>query len=110
MRREELSEGERSAQGMTAPRAMRIREQFLPFAAPLVGAEEVEGVVQCVRSGWLTTGPRTAELERRFAEYVGAKHAIALSSGTAALHCAYWALGLKRGDEVIRVMVTLGGR
>jgi dTDP-4-amino-4,6-dideoxygalactose transaminase len=63
-------------------------------------------VAETIRSGWLTSGPRAAELERRFAEYVGAKHALALSSGTAALHLSLLALGVEPGDEVITTPIT----
>ena len=62
----------------------RRRETFLGFQPPAVGDEEVAAVAEAIRSGWLTTGPRAAELEERFADYVGAKHALAVSSGTAA--------------------------
>ena len=61
------------------------RETFLGFQPPAIGDEEIEAVAETLRSGWLTTGPRTAELERRFAEYVGAEHAVAVASGTDAL-------------------------
>src|SRR5206468_9180755 len=61
------------------------RSTFLSFQPPAIGDEEVEAVAATLRSGWLTSGPRTAELERRFAEYVGARHALAVASGTAAL-------------------------
>ncbi len=63
-------------------------------------------MVQTLRSGWLTTGPRAAELERRFAEYVGAEHAVAVSSGTAAMHLSLVALGVGPGDEVITTPIT----
>ena len=63
-----------------------LRDTFLSFQPPAVGEEEVAAVAETLRSGWLTSGPRTAELERLFAEYVGARHVLALSSGTAALH------------------------
>src|SRR5207253_6496062 len=56
--------------------------------------------------GWLTTGPRAAELERRFAEYVGAEHVLAVSSGTAALHLSLLAVGVEPGDEVITTPIT----
>jgi dTDP-4-amino-4,6-dideoxygalactose transaminase len=82
------------------------RETFLTFQPPAVGDEEVEAVAETIRSGWLTTGPRTAELERRFAEYVEAKHALAVTSGTAALHLALVALGVGPGDEVITTPIT----
>ena len=82
------------------------RETFLSFQPPDIGDEEVEAVVETLRSGWLTTGPRTAELERLFADYVGARHAIALASGTAALHLALVAAGIGPGDEVITTPIT----
>ncbi len=79
---------------------------MLSFQPPAIGDEEIEAVTETLRSGWLTTGPRTAELERRFAEYVEAKHALAVTSGTAALHLALVALGVGPGDEVITTPVT----
>ncbi len=82
------------------------RETFLGFQPPAIGEEEIEAVAETLRSGWLTTGPRTAELERRFAEYVGARHALAVSSGTAALHLSLLALGVGPGDEVITSPIT----
>jgi dTDP-4-amino-4,6-dideoxygalactose transaminase len=82
------------------------RETFLSFQPPAIGEEEIEAVSETLRSGWLTTGPRTAELERRFAEYVEAKHALAVTSGTAALHLALVALGIGPGDEVITTPIT----
>ena len=82
------------------------RETFLGFQPPAVGEEEVAAVAEAIRSGWLTTGPRAAELERRFAEYTGANHALAVSSGTAAMHLALVALGVGPGDEVITTPIT----
>jgi len=82
------------------------RETFLSFQPPAIGDEEIEAVAETLRSGWLTTGPRTAELERRFAEYVEAEHALAVTSGTAALHLALVALGVGPGDEVITTSIT----
>jgi dTDP-4-amino-4,6-dideoxygalactose transaminase len=84
----------------------RKRETFLGFQPPAVGDEEVAAVAEAIRSGWLTTGPRAAELEERFAAYAGAKHALAVSSGTAAMHLALVALGIGPGDEVITTPIT----
>ena len=82
------------------------RASFLSFQPPAVGDEEVAAVAETIRSGWLTTGPRTAELERRFAEYVEARHVVAVASGTAALHLSLLALGVGPGDEVITSPIT----
>ena len=82
------------------------RKTFLSFQPPAVGEEEVAAVAETIRSGWLTSGPRAAELEQRFAEYAGAKHVLALSSGTAALHLSLLALGVEPGDEVITTPIT----
>jgi dTDP-4-amino-4,6-dideoxygalactose transaminase len=82
------------------------RTSFLSFQPPAVGEEEIEAVADALRSGWLTSGPRAAELERRFAEYVGAKHALAVASGTAAMHLSLVAAGIGPGDEVITTPIT----
>jgi dTDP-4-amino-4,6-dideoxygalactose transaminase len=82
------------------------RATFLGFQPPSVGDEEITAVAEAIRSGWLTTGPRAEELERRFAEYAGAKHALAVASGTAAMHLALVALGIGPGDEVITTPIT----
>jgi dTDP-4-amino-4,6-dideoxygalactose transaminase len=82
------------------------RAAFLPFSRPSIGEEEIREVVDCLRSGWITTGPRTVQFEKDFAAYVGARHAVALSSGTAGLHCAYAALDLNPGDEIICPSLT----
>jgi dTDP-4-amino-4,6-dideoxygalactose transaminase len=86
--------------------ASTIRATMLPFSRPSIGEDEIREVTEVLRSGWITTGPRTVQFEKDFAAYVGAKHAIALSSGTAALHCAYWALDLKPGDEILCPSLT----
>jgi dTDP-4-amino-4,6-dideoxygalactose transaminase len=88
------------------PKLSSKRTNFLGFQPPAVGDEEITAVADTIRSGWLTTGPRAEELERRFAEYVGAKHALAVSSGTAAMHLALVALGIGPGDEVITTPLT----
>jgi len=79
---------------------------MLGFQPPAVGEEEVEAVADAIRSGWLTTGPRAAELEERLRDYLEAKHVLAVSSGTAALHLSLVALGVGRGDEVITSPIT----
>ena len=76
------------------------------FQPPAIDAAEIAAVSETLRSGWLTTGPKAAELERRFAEYADAKHALAVSSGTAALHLSLLALGIGEGDEVITSPIT----
>ncbi len=68
----------------------------LPFHMPDVGQEEIDAVVQVLQSGWLTTGSKTQQFEQEFAAMVGARHAIALNSCTAALHLALEAIGLWR--------------
>jgi dTDP-4-amino-4,6-dideoxygalactose transaminase len=82
------------------------RSTFLSFQPPAVGDEEVAAAADAIRSGWLTSGPRAAELERRSAEYFEAKHVLALSSGTAALHLALLSVGVRPGDEVITTSLT----
>jgi dTDP-4-amino-4,6-dideoxygalactose transaminase len=84
----------------------RDRDSPLRFAAPSISEDEVAAVVDALRSGWLTTGPRTAEFERRFAEAVGAPAALACSSGTAALHLALIAAGVGKGDVVLTTPLT----
>jgi len=83
-----------------------MRAEFLPFAPPLIGEEEIEEVVQTLRGGWLTTGPRTQQFEERFADFVGAPAALALNSGTSAMHVALAALGIGEGDAVISTTMT----
>ncbi len=97
-----------------------MRTHFLPYALPSIGEEEIAEVVDSLRSGWLTTGPKVQRLERDLAAYLGARHTLAVSSCTAALHIALTALGIGPGDEVIvptmtfcstaNVVVHLGAR
>jgi dTDP-4-amino-4,6-dideoxygalactose transaminase len=82
------------------------RDTFLSFQPPAIGEEEIDAVAETLRSGWLTTGPRSAELEQRCAEYFQAKHVLAVASGTAALHLSLLALGVGPGDEVITTPIT----
>lgn len=78
-----------------------IRNERLPFHRPRVEDDEIAEVVDALRGGWLTTGPRCRRFEEELAHYVGAKHAVAVNSATAALHLALDAIGLRAGDEVI---------
>jgi dTDP-4-amino-4,6-dideoxygalactose transaminase len=84
----------------------RTSSSFLGFQPPAVGDEEIAAVAETIRSGWLTTGPKAKELEERFVEYLEAKHVLALSSGTAALHLSLVALGVGPGDEVVTTPIT----
>src|SRR6266852_1695436 len=77
------------------------RQTFLPFALPHITQAEIDEVVDTLRSGWLTTGPKTKRFEREFAAQVGAPYALAVNSATAAMHLALDAIGLQAGDEVI---------
>jgi dTDP-4-amino-4,6-dideoxygalactose transaminase len=83
-----------------------VRTQFLPYCLPMLGEEEIAEVVDSLRSGWITTGPKVKRFEEDFARYVGAKHAIAVSSCTAATHIALAALNIGPGDEVIVPTLT----
>jgi dTDP-4-amino-4,6-dideoxygalactose transaminase len=83
-----------------------MANNFIPFHRPSIGEEEINEVVDTLRSGWLTTGPRTARFEREFREHVGAGHAVAVNSATAALHLALEALKIGPGDEVITTPMT----
>jgi perosamine synthetase len=76
---------------------------MIPITKPTIGEAEVEAAADALRSGWVSQGPRVAEFEQAFAAYVGADHACAVSSCTAALHLALLAVGVKPGDEVITV-------
>lgn len=78
----------------------------VPFFRPSLSEAEIAEVVACLRTGWLTTGPRTKRFESTFADYVGAKHAVAVNSCTAALHLAVEALGLRPGQAVLVPTMT----
>jgi UDP-4-amino-4-deoxy-L-arabinose-oxoglutarate aminotransferase len=85
---------------------MEIREDFLPLSRPSIGEKEIEGVVSCLKSGWITTGPLCKAFEEKFCELTGASHAVSLSSGTAGMHLMMLALEIKRGDEIITPSMT----
>jgi dTDP-4-amino-4,6-dideoxygalactose transaminase len=78
----------------------------VPFYRPSIREAEIEAVTSCLRSGWVTTGPATREFEHELARYVGAKHAVAVTSCTAALHLALEAIGTRRGDLVLVPTMT----
>src|SRR6266705_2136672 len=82
------------------------RKTFLPFALPHITQAEIDEVVDTLRSGWLTTGPKTKRFEREFATRVGTPYALAVNSATAAMHLALDALGLQPDDEVIVPVYT----
>jgi UDP-4-amino-4-deoxy-L-arabinose-oxoglutarate aminotransferase len=85
---------------------MEIRKDFLPLSRPSLGEKEIEGVVSCLKSGWITTGPLCRAFEDKFCELTGASHAISLSSGTAGMHLMMLLLGIKKGDEIITPSMT----
>src|SRR5712691_10074775 len=82
------------------------RTTFLPFALPHITQAEIDEVVDTLRSGWLTSGPKAKRFERAFAERVDAPYALAVNSATAAMHLALDALGLQPDDEVIVPVYT----
>jgi dTDP-4-amino-4,6-dideoxygalactose transaminase len=82
------------------------RSTFLPYALPMFDDEEISEVADTIKSNWVSKGPKTIQFEKKFAEYVGAKHAIATNSCTAALHTALAAKGIGEGDEVITTPLT----
>jgi dTDP-4-amino-4,6-dideoxygalactose transaminase len=82
------------------------RKEFLPYALPLIEAEEYEQVREALASGWLSRGPKTQRFEAEFAAYVGAKFAVGLNSCTAGLHLGLLAMGIGPGDEVITTPFT----
>ncbi len=83
-----------------------VRTTFLPYALPSIGEAEIAEVVDSLRSGWITMGPKVKRFEAAFAEYTGAPHAVAMNSCTAGLQIALHALGVGQGDEVILPTIT----
>ncbi len=83
-----------------------MRDSFLPFARPSIGDGEIAEITDSLRSGWITTGPKVERFSREFADYVGGRHAAAVSSATAGLHLALLAHGIGAGDEVIAPAMT----
>lgn len=83
-----------------------VRKSFLPYAQQWLDEDDIQAVTDVLHSPYLTTGPKITEFEERFAEYVEAKYAVAVSNGTAALHAAAFAAGIGPGDEVITTPMT----
>ncbi|MEP6995367.1 MAG: UDP-4-amino-4,6-dideoxy-N-acetyl-beta-L-altrosamine transaminase [Acidobacteriota bacterium] len=83
-----------------------MQKTKIPYGRQSIGDEDVAAVVEALRSDWLTTGPRVEEFEEAFADFVGARHAVAVNSGTAALHAAMFAAGVGPGDEAIVPAMT----
>jgi len=83
-----------------------VRSTLLPYGRQSIEEDDIQSVVDVLRSDWLTTGPKVGEFEEAFAARVGAKYAVSFSSGTAALHGAAFAAGLKPGDEAITTPMT----
>ena len=83
-----------------------MQTSFLPFHIPDIGEDEIQAVVETLRSGWLTTGPKVRQFEEDFARYIGCRHAVAVNSATSALHLALEAVGIKAGDEVLVPTLT----
>lgn len=79
---------------------------YIPYGTQSINEEDIQAVVNVLRSDFLTTGPKVAEFEKKVAEYVGAKYAVAIANGTAALHAACFAAGITVGDEVITTPIT----
>jgi UDP-4-amino-4-deoxy-L-arabinose-oxoglutarate aminotransferase len=85
---------------------METRKDFLPLSRPSIGEKEIEEVVSCLKSGWITTGPLCKTFEEKFCEITSASYALSVSSGTAGMHLMLLGLGIKRGDEMITPSMT----
>lgn len=83
-----------------------MSEDFLPYGRQQIDEDDIAAVAEVLRGDWLTTGPKVAEFERAFADFCGTREAVAVSSGTAALHCLYHAFGIGADDEVIVPALT----
>ncbi len=83
-----------------------IREEFLPYSTQWLNDKEIEEVVDSLKSSWITTGPKVRLFEEKFKKYIGSKYAIAVNSGTAALHISTSSIDIKPGDEVITTPLT----
>ena len=95
-----------SSQALALHGGTPVRSTFLPYGRQSIDESDIQAVVDVLRSDWLTTGPKVGEFEEAFAAYVGAKHAVSFSSGTAALHGTAFAAGLQPGDEAVTTPLT----
>lgn len=95
-----------STQALALHGGTPVRSTFLPYGRQSIDESDIQAVVDVLRSDWLTTGPKVGEFEEAFAAYVGAKHAVSFSSGTAALHGTAFAAGLQPGDEAVTTPLT----
>ena len=84
-----------------ATKGSHDQRAFIPYGRQWIDEDDIQAVVDVLHSDWLTTGPKVAEFEQAMAQFVGAREAVAVSSGTAALHSAMYAIGTGPGDEVI---------
>jgi len=83
-----------------------MTDEFIPYGSQWIDDHDIEAVVETLKSDYLTTGPKIKEFENKFANYVDSKYAVAIANGTAALHAAVYAAGIKEGDEVITTPIT----
>lgn len=83
-----------------------VRDKLLPYGHQWINEADIQAVAEVLRSDWLTTGPKVGEFEQALADFVGAREAVAVNNGTAALHAAVYATGIKPGDEVIIPPIT----
>jgi len=94
------------SQELAINRGKPVRDKLLPYGHQWIDEEDIKAVTEVLRSDWITQGPKVTEFEKKFASYVGARYAVAVSSGTAALHTACFAAQIKKGDEVITSPIT----
>lgn len=83
-----------------------MKHKYIPYGHQDINEEDIKSVIEVLKSDFLTTGPKVTEFEQKIAEYVGCKYAVAVSNGTAALHSACFAAGIKEGDEVLTTPMT----
>jgi len=85
---------------------MQKKQNYLPYGHQYIDEEDIKEVVKVLKGDWITQGPKVNEFEEALADYVGAKYAVVLNSGTAALHAAYFVAGIDKGNEIITSPIT----